>query len=122
MFLPTRREAALLTAVALAALACGFYVRYAMIERSAVGIACESGLDGWLCAGRRTAIALYSASLFGIIALGTALLNLLRPSLVLFAIALAAAGLGIVLYNVVLSGLGVTCLVLSLARPAPERD
>src|ERR1044072_3544625 len=52
MFLPTRREATLLTAVALAALACGFYVRYAMIERSAVGIACEGGFGGWLCRGR----------------------------------------------------------------------
>src|SRR5262245_31267841 len=121
-FLPTRRQGALLTAVALAALACGFYVRYALVERAAVGIACESGLDSWLCASRRTAIALYTASLFGTIAFGAALLNLLRPSLVLFAIALAAAGLGIVLYNVVLSGLAVTFLVLSLARPAPERD
>jgi hypothetical protein len=121
-FLPTRRQAALLTALALAALACGFYARYAMIERSAVGIACESGLESWLCATRRTAIALYTASLFGIVGLGAALLNLLRPSLVLSAIALAAAGLGIVLYNVVLSGFAVACLVLSLARPAPERD
>src|SRR5262245_37067423 len=121
-FLPTRPQAVLLTAVALGALACGFYMRYAVIEQAAVGIACGSGVDSWLCATRRTTIALYRVSLFGILALGAALLNLLRPSLVLFAIALAAAGLGIVLYNVVLSGFAVTFLVLSLARPAPERD
>ena len=120
MFLPTRREAALLTAVALAALACGFYVRYAMIERSAVGIACESGLDGWLCAGRRTAIALYSAPLFGIIALGAALLNLLRPSVVFWGLVLLSSGIGIVLYNTSLSALAVALLTFSLARPVPE--
>jgi hypothetical protein len=122
LFLPTRRQAAILAALALAALACGFYARYALIERSTVGIACESGLDTLLCASRRTAIALYTSSLFGIVALGAALLNLLRPSLVLFAIALAAAGVGIVLYNVALSGFAVALLVLSLARPAPQQD
>ena len=51
-----------------------------------------------------------------------ALLNLLRPSLVLFAVALAAAGFGIVLYNIALSALAVGLLILSLARPAPEPD
>jgi hypothetical protein len=45
-----------------------------------------------------------------------------RPSLVLFALALAAACLGVVLYNVGLSSFAVGLLVLSLARraPAPE--
>ena len=49
-------------------------------------------------------------------------MNLLRPSLVLTAIALAAAGLGVVLYNVGLAGIAVALLILSLARraPAPE--
>ena len=50
------------------------------------------------------------------------LLNLLRPSLVLFAVALALACLGIVLYNVGLSALAVALLILSLARRAPEPD
>jgi hypothetical protein len=59
---------------------------------------------------------------FGITALVIALLNFLRPSLVLFAVAVAAASLGVVLYNVALSGLAVGILILSLARraPAPE--
>ena len=122
LFLPTRRQAAILAALALAALACGFYARYALIERSTVGIACASGGDTLLCASRRTMIALSTSSLFGIVALGAALLNLLRPSLVLVAIALAAAGVGIVLYNVALSGFAVALLVLSLARPAPQPD
>ena len=122
LFLPTRRQAIGLAAIALAALACGFYARYQMIEQSSVGIACEGGLNNWLCASRRTAIALYTPSAFGIIALGAALLNLLRPSLVLCVIALAAGGIGIVLYNVALSAFAVAFLILSLARPAPERD
>jgi hypothetical protein len=59
---------------------------------------------------------------FGIVAICAALLNLLRPSLLLCAIALIAGGFGIVLYNVALSALAVALLILSLARPAPEPD
>jgi len=46
----------------------------------------------------------------------------LRPSLVLFAVALAAASCGVVLYNAGLSSLAAGLLVLSLARRAPEPD
>ena len=59
---------------------------------------------------------------FGFVALGAALLNLLRPSLVLCALALIAAGFGLVLYNAALSALAVALLILSLARPAPEPE
>jgi hypothetical protein len=50
------------------------------------------------------------------------LLNLLRPSIVLFSCALAAACFGIVLHNADLSALAAAVLILSLARraPAPE--
>ena len=65
------------------------------------------------------AIALYSHSVFGWVALVAAVLNLLRPSLVLVTVALAAAGFGLVLHNADLSGLAVAFLILSLARPAP---
>ena len=51
-----------------------------------------------------------------------ATLNFIRPSLVLFAIALAAACFGVVLYNVGLSSLAAGLLVMSLARRAPEPD
>jgi hypothetical protein len=46
----------------------------------------------------------------------------LRPSLVLFAAALAATCCGLVLYNAGLSALAAGLLVLSLARRAPEAD
>jgi hypothetical protein len=63
---------------------------------------------------------LFTNSVFGVVALGAALLNLIRPSLALFAIGLVAAGFGIVLYNVELSALAAGLLVLSLARPRPS--
>jgi len=120
LYRPTPRQAACLVALALAALCYGFYLRYVVIENSAIGIACDGGGGTWLCANRRTAIALFTPQVFGIVALGAAVLNLLRPSVVFWAIALLAGGAGIVLYNTALSALAVGLLILSLARPVPE--
>ena len=80
------------------------------------------GLDTWLCFSRRIAIALFDHTVFGWAALAVAALNLLRPSLVLFAVALCIACFGIVLYNIALSALAFGLLVLSFARRAPEPD
>lgn len=120
LYRPTYRQAIALTAIALVALCYGFYLRYQLIEQSAVGIACEGNGMNWLCANRRTAIALFTPQAFGIVALGAAGLNLLRPSVVFWAIALLAGGAGIVLYNTALSALAIAVLILSLARPVPE--
>jgi hypothetical protein len=98
------------------------YIRYLVIEQSTVGLACAAGLGTWLCWSRGIAIALFTNSVFGIAALAIAALNLLRPSLVLFALALAATCFGIVLYNIELSALAAGLLVLSLARRAPAPD
>ena len=117
---PTSRQAACLAAIALAALSYGFFMRYQVIEQSAVGIACEGNGATWLCASRRTAIALFTPEAFGIVALGAALLNLLRPSVIFWGIALLSGGAGIVLYNTALSALAAALLLLSLARPVPE--
>ena len=56
---------------------------------------------------------------FGIVALIIAVLNIMRPSVVLLTGGLVAAGFGIVLYNVSLSGLAIGLLILGFARPAP---
>jgi hypothetical protein len=122
LFLPSPKLVASLAAIALGAIGCALYVRYQMIEQPAVGIGCEASPNTWLCSIRRTAILLYAPSVFGLVALGAALLNLVRPAAVLWAIALAAGGFGIVLYNVALSALAMALLILSLARPAPEPD
>jgi hypothetical protein len=120
LYKPTPRQAACLTMLALAALSYGFFMRYQVIEQSAVSMACQGGGTNWLCASRRTVIALFTPQAFGIVALGAALLNLLRPSVVFWALVLISSGMGIVLYNTSLSALAVALLILSLARPVPE--
>mgnify|MGYP001603498360 CR=1 FL=1 len=122
LFLPSARATNVLLIVGFVSLGYALYLRYLAIEQSTVGLACTANLDTWLCFTRGVAIALFTHSVFGIAALLVAAINLLRPSLVLFAVALAAACFGIVLYNIVLSALAVGLLVLSLARRAPEPD
>lgn len=122
LFLPSARATNVLLIVVFCSIGYALYMRYLAIEQSAVGLACAAGPDTWLCFSRRIVVALFEHSVFGIAALSLAALNLLRPSLVLFALALSLAGFGIVLYNVALSALAVGLLVLSLARRAPEPD
>ncbi len=116
-FLPSARDINVLLTVGFACLGYAFYMRYMVIEQSSVGLACEAGRDTWLCFSRKAAIALFNHSVFGAVAIASALLNLIRPGLLLFALGLAAAALGIVLYNVGSSSLAVALLIFSLARP-----
>lgn len=119
LFLPTARQVNLLLVIGFLSLGYALYLRYLVIEQSTVGLACDKGLQTWLCTSRKVAIGLFTHSVFGWIALVTAMLNLVRPQVVLFALSLAAAGFGIVLYNVGLSALAVGLLVVSFARFAP---
>ena len=57
--------------------------------------------------------------MFGGAALVIAVLHVMRPSIVTLTAGLVAAGSGIVLYNVGLSGLAIGLLILGFARPAP---
>ena len=120
LFLPSARATNVLLIVGFSAVGYALYMRYLAIEQSSVGLACGAGLQTWLCWSRGIAIVLFTNSVFGVTALLVAALNLLRPSLMLFAVALAAACLGLVLYNTQLSALAVGLLLLSLARRAPE--
>ncbi len=122
LFLPTARQTNWLLLIGLLALGEALYLRYLAIEYAQVSLACQGGLKTWLCASFRLAIVLYNHSVFGWVALGAALVNLVRPSLVLVAIALAAAAFGLVLHNANLAGLAVALLILSLARPAPAAE
>lgn len=121
LFLPSARATNILLSVGFAALGYALYIRYLAIEQSAVGLACGAGLDTWLCLTRKTATTLFQNSVFGIAAVAVAAINLLRPSLLLFAVALALGCMGVVLYNVVLSSLAIGLLILSLARREPEQ-
>ena len=120
LYRPTSRQAIGLAVIAALSLSYGFFIRYQVIEQSDIGIACQANGGGWLCASRRTAIALFTPEAFGIVALGAAILNVLRPSLVFWGITLLAGGAGIVLYNTALSALAVALLAISLARGVPE--
>jgi hypothetical protein len=122
LFLPTARQTNWLLLLALLSLGEALYLRYLAIEYAQVSLACQAGLDTWLCATFRLVIVLFNYSAFGWIALGAALLNLLRPSILLVALALAATAFGLVLHNANLAGIAAALLMLSLARPAPAAE
>jgi hypothetical protein len=122
LFLPTARQTNWLLVIGFLALGEALYLRYLAIEYATVALACQAGLKTWLCTTFRLVIILFNHAAFGWIALVAATLNLLRPSIVLTSIALAAAGFGLVLHNADLSGLAVALLIVSLARPAPAPE
>ncbi|MGY0573894.1 hypothetical protein ACTGJ9_024760 [Bradyrhizobium sp. RDM12] len=95
------------------------YVRYLAVEFSQVALACDAGLQTMICKARSVSTSLFKNLVFGIVALVIATLNLMRPSIVLLTLGVVAAGLGIVLYNIALSGLAIGLLILGFARPAP---
>ena len=119
LFLPTSRQLNWLLLIALLSLGEALYLRYLAIEYAPVSLACQAGLDTWLCATFRLVIVLFNHSTFGWVALAVAALNLLRPSILLVGIALAAIPFGLVLHNADLAGLAAALLLLTLARPAP---
>jgi hypothetical protein len=95
------------------------YLRYLAVEFSQVALACDAGLQTLLCKSRSVATYLFKNSVFGSVALVIAALHVIRPSIVLLTLGLIAAGLGIVLYNIALSGIAIGLLILGFARPAP---
>ncbi|MFY9956215.1 hypothetical protein [Bradyrhizobium sp.] len=95
------------------------YLRYLAVEFSQVALACDAGLQTVLCKSRSVATYLFKNSVFGSVALVIATLHVIRPSIVLLTLGLIAAGLGIVLYNIALSGIAIGLLILGFARPAP---
>jgi hypothetical protein len=121
-FLPSARTTNWLLTIGFLALLCAFYLRYLVIENSTVGLACDAGRDSVTCLARFVATRLFRAQVFGFVALGAALLNLIRPSLLLFAIAIVATAFGLVLYNTSLAGLAAGLMIMSFARPAREQE
>src|ERR1700709_2386679 len=94
------------------------YLRYLAVEFSTVALACDAGLQTMLCKTRILATYLFKNSVFGIVALIIATLHVMRPSIVLLTGGLIAAGFGIVLYNIGLSGNAIGLLFLVFSRPA----
>jgi hypothetical protein len=120
VYRPTFAQTIWLLVVGVGAISAALYVRYRLIEASAVGLACDAGAQSWECSVRKGASAMFNNSLFGYGAIVVSILNLVRPSVVLLTCGLLAGGAGVVLYNGALSGLALALLILSLARPEPE--
>jgi hypothetical protein len=121
LFLPTARQVNWLIVIAFLCVGEALYLRHMALENSVTSLACRAGLDTWLCSSFRLAIVFYEHEVFGGVALVAAILNLIRPSLGLFAVALAALSFGLVLHNADLSAIAAATLILSLARPAPAQ-
>jgi hypothetical protein len=121
LFLPSARQVNWLIAIAFLSVGEALYLRHMALENSVTSLACRAGLDTWLCSSFRVAIVFYEHQIFGVVALAAALLNLIRPTLVLVAVALAASSFGLVLHNADISALAAAALILSLARPAPAQ-
>jgi hypothetical protein len=119
LFLPSARQTNWLLIVGFLSVGQALYLRYMAMENTNVSLGCQAGLKTVLCSAFRLSTVLYNHEVFGAIALAVALLNLCRPSLLLFAVALAVACFGIVLHNTDMSALAAAVLILSLARPAP---
>jgi hypothetical protein len=122
LFLPTARETNWLLVIGFLAVGEALYIRFLAIENPNVALACQGGLKTWLCTSWQLSVVLFRHEVFGLVALAIAVLNLLRPSLVLVALTLAVAAFGVVLHNVDLSALAVGVLILSLGRPAPAPE
>ena len=121
LFLPSARQLNWLSVIVFLCVGEALYLRHMALENSVTSLACQAGLDTWLCSSFRVAIVLYEHQVFGGVALAAALLNLIRPSLVLVAVALAALSFVLVLHNADISALAAAALILSLARPAPAQ-
>jgi hypothetical protein len=122
LFLPTARQTNILLIVAFLCLGEAMYLRYVVMENATMSLACQGGFATWLCGSFRLVNLLYPHQVFGAAALLVALVNVVRPSIGLVVVALAAAAFGIVLHNADLSALAAGVLILSLARPAPRAE
>jgi hypothetical protein len=121
LFLPSRRAGALLAALGVVALSAALYLRYAIIQNSTIGVACEAGEVSVLCQLRLGVISMFAQDCFGWVGMIAACIQLWRPNIVVFGTGLIFALMGLVLYNTRASALAIALLVLSLARPSPAK-
>jgi hypothetical protein len=121
-FLPTARQANWIITIGFLTVGYALYLRYFAIQNTSIGLACDAGLGTSICVIRKAAYTFGAHSVFGWIAFGAALINLARPSAVMFTFALTATAFGLVLYNAGLAGIAAGLLVMSFARPIPEPE
>jgi len=115
-FQPDARTWNLIILLGAFALGWAVYMRYALVEQSAVGLACV-GMETAMCESRAVVIRMFGWSVFGVSALILAVVQFIRPSVPVFILGVMAAGIGVVMYNNNLASLAAGLLVISLARP-----
>jgi hypothetical protein len=121
-YLPTKRQTIALAMIGMLSIIYALYLRYGLIENTPIGLACDAGEISVRCIQRTVIVALDQSGFLGYAAAGAAILMVIRPQFVMFAIALIFTGLGLVLHNAGLAGLAGGLLVISLARPAPPSE
>jgi predicted neutral ceramidase superfamily lipid hydrolase len=121
-YAPKVKGAFVLVGAAVAAFGFAAYIRYGLVEPSAVGLSCDTGLNTTVCIIRRVFINLFTLNVFGIGAIAAALLALVRPATLIVAVALVLGIMGCVLYNTGLSAVALSLLPLVLARRAPHKE
>ena len=72
LFRPTARQTQWLLIAAFLSVGYALYLRYMVIEQSTVSLACEGGLQTWLCSTRKIFWRCSRTGVFGIVALGAA--------------------------------------------------
>src|SRR5437764_2361500 len=73
-FVPTARQTNWLLCVGFLSVGWALWLRYRALEFADVSLACQAGLDTWLCATFRAVIVLYDHAVFGAVAVGAALI------------------------------------------------
>ena len=104
----------------LAGCAFGAALRYGLVERDSLGIACESGLPDWRCAPRALVVQAFLHQAFAILSLLAATVAAWRRQRALAGLAVIAGVAGMMLYRFEWSALGTLAGALVLARI--ERD
>jgi hypothetical protein len=121
LFRPSAASLNWVIAIGFVSLGCAIYLRYLVIEQTQIGLACDAGLRTWQCLSRTVVSGLFENEVFGWVSLGASVLSLIRPTLPLFTLGLAASAFGIVLHNAALSGLAAALLIMCFARPVVDQ-
>lgn len=106
----------------LAGCAIGAALRYGLVERDSLGIACESGVADWRCAPRSLVIEAFLHQAFAILSLLAATVAAWRRRRALAGLAVAAGVSGMMLYRFEWSALGTLAGAIVLARIERDRD
>jgi len=119
LFRPGPRSLNWLIPLGMGAVGWALYMRYMVVEPALVALACEAGLESMGCYGRAAVVTLALWNVFGALALGGALIQLIAPSLAAFAMTLVFTAFALVFHNELAGAVAAMGLILSFARPGP---